>query len=82
MCLRVGNLRVSASRARIVGRSKHFIGRIGLSMYQIMKLSPSYLIKLGFRRGPYNPCLYFHQERMLRTFLHGDDFATVGDRKE
>ena len=36
--------------------------------------------KLGFQRGAYNPCLYFHKEKNLRTFLHGDDFATVGTR--
>ena len=32
----------------------------------------------GFRQGKYNPCLYFHEGRRLRTFLHEDDFATVG----
>ena len=36
--------------------------------------------KVGFRRGKYNPCLYYHVERNLKTFLHGDDFATVGTR--
>ena len=36
--------------------------------------------KLGFERGKYNPCLYYHRQRNLRTFLHGDDFATVGTR--
>ena len=36
------------------------------------------LRKLGSQRRAYNPCLYDHQERNLRTFLHGDDFATVG----
>ena len=39
------------------------------------------MCKLGFRRGRYNPCLYFHREKNLRTFLHGDDFATVGIRE-
>ena len=38
--------------------------------------------KLGFQRGRYNPCLYYLAERNLRTFLHGDDFATVGTREE
>ena len=38
--------------------------------------------KLGFKRGQYNPCLYYHPQRNLRTFLHGDDFATVGTRSE
>ena len=37
--------------------------------------------KLGFQRGRYNPCLYYHAGRNLKTFLHGDDFATVGDRE-
>ena len=36
--------------------------------------------KLGFQRGRYNSCLYYHIEKNLRTFLHGDDFATVGTR--
>ena len=34
------------------------------------------LRKIGFRRGRYNPCLYYHAERNVQTFLHGDDFAT------
>ena len=38
--------------------------------------------KLGFQRGRYNPCLYYHESRNLRTFLHGDDFATVGTKEE
>ena len=36
--------------------------------------------RLGFERARYNPCLYYHRQRNLRTFLHGDDFATVGTR--
>ena len=39
------------------------------------------MLKAGFRRGRYNPCLYFHAKRNLRTFLHGDDFATVGTKE-
>ena len=37
--------------------------------------------KWGFTRGQYNPCLYYHRQRNIRTFLHGDDFATVGTRE-
>ena len=36
--------------------------------------------RLGFRRRTYNPCLYYHGECNLCTFLHGGDFATVGTR--
>ena len=32
----------------------------------------------GFTRGRNRPSLYFHHARNVRTFLHGDDFATVG----
>ena len=39
------------------------------------------MVRIGFTRGKYNPCLYFHPRRNLRTFLHGDDFATVGTRE-
>ena len=38
------------------------------------------MLNNGFVRGKYNPCLYYHRERGLRTLLHGDDFATVGTR--
>ena len=38
------------------------------------------MVKIGFVRGRYDPCLYYHRGRNLRTFLHGDDFATVGTR--
>ena len=41
-----------------------------------------FMAKLGFKRGKYNPCLYHHAARGLFTFLHGDDFATVGTRPE
>ena len=32
--------------------------------------------------GRYNPCTYFHREKGLRTFVHGDDFVTTGSRKD
>ena len=38
----------------------------------------SEMLEAGVRRGKYNPCLYYHEGRNLRTFLHGDDFAAVG----
>ena len=39
------------------------------------------MIKAGLRRGKYNPCLYLHEKRNLITFLHCDDFATVGTKE-
>ena len=34
--------------------------------------------KWGFKRGKYNPCLYWHKELNLQTLIHGDDFVSVG----
>ena len=39
------------------------------------------MIKWGFNRGIYNPCLYHHPRLNLRTLVHGDDFVTVGERQ-
>ena len=35
------------------------------------------MMKAGFRICKFNPCLYYNEGRNLRTFLHGEDFATV-----
>ena len=37
---------------------------------------------IGFRRGQYNPCLYVHESRNIQTLIHGDDFVSVGSRKQ
>ena len=61
------------------------VGHLRMSLYGTRDASTNWqeevareMNKRGFKRGRYNPCLYFHKERNLRTFLHGDDFATVG----
>lgn len=38
------------------------------------------LVSNGFIRGKYNPCLYHHPGKQLKTLVHGDDFVTVGRR--
>ena len=64
------------------------VGHLRMSLYGTRDASYNWqeevareMRKWGFRRGKYNPCLYFHESRQLRTFLHGDDFATVGTRE-
>ena len=34
--------------------------------------------KIGFRRGRYNPCVYWHLEKRIKAIVHGDDFVGVG----
>ena len=38
----------------------------------------SFLEKIGFVSGKYNPCVLFHKERQIRLVVHGDDFAVLG----
>ena len=37
------------------------------------------MIKWGFKRGKYNPCLYHHPGTNLICMVHGDDFMSVGN---
>ena len=34
----------------------------------------------GFKRGRYNPCLYWHPKTKLMVTVHGDDFMSAGTR--
>ena len=38
------------------------------------------MLRWGFRRGKYNPCLYWHAESGLMTLVHGDDFVSTGPK--
>lgn len=69
-------------------RGQDLVGHLKKSLYgtrdaamnwqeEIAKL----LVADGFIRGKYNPCLYHHAGRKIRTLVHGDDFVTVGGRK-
>ena len=65
------------------------VGHLRMSLYGTRDAAMNWqeevareMVRFGFARGKYNPCLYFHQKRNLRTFLHGDDFATVGTREK
>ena len=39
------------------------------------------IIEWGFRRGLYNPRLYFNKATRLKCVVHGDDFVSVGTRQ-
>ncbi len=38
--------------------------------------------KIGFVRGGYNPCAFWHLRRGIKTLVHGDDFVSEGHREE
>ena len=37
---------------------------------------------MGFGIGTSSACVFIHKERSLATSVHGDDFATVGGKKD
>ena len=38
------------------------------------------MIRDGFKRGRYYPCLYYDPRRKVKALVHGDDFVSVGTR--
>jgi hypothetical protein len=40
------------------------------------------MIKWGFTRGAYNPCVYHHREWGIKTLVHGEDFVSTGHWSE
>jgi len=40
------------------------------------------LIALGFSQGMSSPCLFAHHERQVFIDVHGDDFTTVGSKRQ
>lgn len=35
-------------------------------------------IENGFEQGKATPCIFFHKERAIRTYVHGDDYVSTG----
>ncbi len=40
------------------------------------------LLQMGFNQGKSSPCVFHHPQRNLRTFVHGDDDVTAGDKRD
>ena len=38
----------------------------------------SQLIQIGFTQGIASPCTFFHKQRGIRTYVHGDDYVSTG----
>ena len=66
-------------------QSKKWVGKLLKAMYgtrdapqvwyeEVRKL----MIGLGFVQSFINPCLYYHEGRMLRVLVHVDDFLCTG----
>ena len=61
------------------------VGHLQMSLYGTRDAAMNWqeevakeMIKWGFKRGRYNPCIYWNENSGLMTLVHGDDFVSVG----
>ena len=61
------------------------VGELNYSMYGTRGAAQNWseecaqtMINIGFTRGKASPCTFYHKDRSLRTYIHGDDFVTAG----
>lgn len=64
------------------------VGKLRMSLYgardaaaNVQEEVKKFMIGCGFARATYNPSLYWHKDKDLRTLVHGDDFVTSGAEK-
>ena len=44
---------------------------------RIGQTSAEMLMSIGFTQGKASPCVFHHQTRRIRTFVHGDDYVST-----
>ena len=64
-------------------------GRLNYSMYRTRDAAANWseecserLKSMGFTAGAATPCVYYHANRGLRAYVHGDDFVIIGQPDE
>ena len=60
-------------------------GKLKYSMYGTRDAAQNWyheysghLINIGFQQGKASPCAFYHPERGIRTYIHGDDYVSTG----
>ena len=64
-------------------------GRLNYSMYGTRDAAQNWfdaysqqLVSIGFKKGLASPCTFYHQQRGIRTYVHGDDYVSVGQTNQ
>ena len=67
-----------------VGEEK-LCGKLNFSMYGILDAAQNWyqeyleqLIQIGFQQGKASPCLFYNEDKGIRTYVHGDDYVSTG----
>ena len=60
-------------------------GRLNFSMYGTRDAAQNWyeeysqhLLNMGFSQGLATPCVFYHREKGIRTYVHGDDYVSTG----
>ena len=60
-------------------------GRLNYSMYGTRDAAQNWfeeysqrLLEVGFKQGAATPCIFYHEKRAIRTYVHGDDYVSTG----
>ena len=61
-------------------------GRLISSMYGTRDAAQNWfdacsqqLVNIGFQQGLASPCTFYHQQKGIRTYVHGDDYVNTGN---
>ena len=64
---------------------ENMCGRLNYSMYGTRDAAANWsdeytqrLIEMGFTVGKATRCVFYHEQRGLRAYVHGEDFVVVG----
>ena len=67
---------------------ENLCGRLNFSMYGTRDAAQNWydaysqhLKDIGFQQGLASPCTFYHKEKGIRTYVHGDDYVSVGRPK-
>ena len=65
-------------------RKQDMVGLLRMSLYGTRDAATNWqnevakeMLRWGFIRGKYNPCLYWHRGWEVKVLVHGDDFVSV-----
>ena len=64
-------------------------GRLNFSMYGTRDAAQNWfeeysqgLVRVGFKQGLATPCVFYHESRAIRTYVHGDDYVSTGTKED
>ena len=64
---------------------ENLCGKVKYSMYGTRDAAQNWyqdysdqLLQIGFQQGKASPCVFFHPEKGIRTYVHGDDYVSAG----